>query len=43
MKFSVLISEFTPSLAMNGALLMEFTPPTDGDVFGGSVRVWVEI
>jgi hypothetical protein len=45
LKFQFLISEFTPSLALKwGASLMEFTPrlTTIGDVFGVSVRVWVE-
>ena len=46
LKFQFLISEFTPSLALKwGASLMEFTPrlTTIGDVFGVSVRVWVEM
>jgi hypothetical protein len=45
LKFKFLISEFTPSLTLKwGASLMEFTPrlTTIGDVFGVSVRVWVE-
>ncbi len=45
LKFQFLISEFTPSLTLKwGASLMEFTPrlTTIGDVFGVSVRVWVE-
>ena len=45
LKFKFLISEFTPSLSLKwGASLMEFTPrlTTVGDVFGVTVRVWVE-
>lgn len=45
LKFQFLISEFTPSLTLKwGASLMDFTPrlTTIGDVFGVSVRVWVE-
>jgi hypothetical protein len=45
LKFQFLISEFTPSLSLKwGASLMEFTPrlTTVGDVFGVTVRVWVE-
>src|SRR6185436_2047447 len=45
LKFKFLISEFTPSLTLKwGASLKDFTPrlTTIGDVFGVSVRVWVE-
>jgi len=45
LKFKFLISEFTPSLSLKwGASLKEFTPrlTTIGDVFGVTVRVWVE-
>ena len=45
LKFKFLISEFTPSLSLKwGASLMEFTPrlTTVGDLFGVTVRVWVE-
>jgi hypothetical protein len=45
LKFKFLISEFTPSLTLKwGASLKEFTPrlTTIGDVFGVSVRVWVD-
>jgi hypothetical protein len=45
LKFQFLISEFTPTVSLQwGASLMEFTPrlTTIGDVFGVSVRVWVE-
>jgi uncharacterized protein len=45
LKFKFLISEFTPSLSLKwGASLKDFTPrlTTIGDVFGVSVRVWVE-
>jgi uncharacterized protein len=45
LKFKFLISEFTPSLSLKwGASLMEFTPrlTTIGDVFGVTVRVWVD-
>lgn len=45
LKFKFLISEFTPSLTLKwGASLKDFTPrlTTIGDVFGVSVRVWVD-
>jgi hypothetical protein len=45
LKFQFLISEFTPSLSLKwGSSLMDFTPrlTTVGDVFGVSVRVWVD-
>src|SRR6185295_12081778 len=45
LKFQFLISEFTPVVSLKwGASLTEFTPrlTTIGDVFGVTVRVWVE-
>jgi hypothetical protein len=45
LKFKFLISEFTPSLTLKwGSSLIEFTPRLTnvGDVFGVTVRVWVE-
>jgi hypothetical protein len=45
LKFQFLIQQYTPSLTLKwGASLMDFTPrlTTVGDVFGVTVRVWVD-